>query len=109
MNLFFKVDFMDLKELQEYVDKWIKMIGETDWTKWNYFARLVEEASEIGEILSIQEGHKKHKKIEDFDIEVEIGDVLFVTSALANCLGLDLNKCFRKVQKKLNKQFGKMS
>ena len=99
---------MDLKELQEYVDKWIKTIGETDWTKWNYFARLVEEVSEIGEIVSIQEGHKKHKKIEDFDIEVEIGDVLFVTSALANCLGLDLNECFRKVQKKLDEQFGKM-
>ena len=100
---------MDLKELQEYVDEWIKTIGEGDWSKWNYFARLVEEVSEIGEILSMQEGHKKHKRIEDFDIEVEVGDVLFVTSALANCLDLDLNKCFGKVRKKLDKQFGKMS
>ncbi|MBZ9569404.1 nucleotide pyrophosphohydrolase [Patescibacteria group bacterium] len=99
---------MDLKELQEYVDKWIRIIGEMDWTKWNYFARLVEEVGEVGEVLSIKEGHKKHKKPEDFDIEVEIGDILFVTSALANNLGVDLNNCFEKVKKKLDVQFGKM-
>ncbi|NIO44227.1 MAG: hypothetical protein GTN36_01570 [Candidatus Aenigmarchaeota archaeon] len=100
---------MDLKELQEFVDKWIKTIGETDWTRWNYFSRLVEEVGEVGEVLSIKEGHKKHKKPEDFDLEVELGDILFVTSALANKLGYDLNKCFEKVKKKLDSEFGELS
>lgn len=99
---------MDLEELQEFVDKWIKTIGETDWTKWNYFARLVEEVGEVGEVLSIQEGHKKHKRAEDFDVGEELGDILFVTSALANKLGYDLNECFEKVKKKLEVEFGKM-
>jgi len=63
---------MDLKELQMFVDKWINTIGEPDWTKWNYFARLVEEVGEVGEIFSIQEGHKRHEDTKALDITIVI-------------------------------------
>ena len=95
-----------LNEIQKYVAQWIEEVGERDWHKWNYFSRLVEEVGEVGEILSIREGHKKHKKAKPERLEEEIGDILFVLAALANKLGIDLEKAFAECRKKLKRDFG---
>ncbi len=95
-----------LGEIQKYVAEWIEKVGEPDWQKWNYFARLVEEVGEVGEVLSIREGHKKHKKASKERLEEEIGDVLFVLAALANKLGINLEKAFMEGRKKLKRNFG---
>jgi NTP pyrophosphatase (non-canonical NTP hydrolase) len=95
-----------LSEIQKYVAEWIEKVGEKDWHKWNYFSRLVEEVGEVGEILSIREGHKKHKKAGKKRLEEEIGDILFVLAALANKLGINLEKAFMECRKKLKRDFG---
>ena len=95
-----------LSEIQKYVAEWIEKVGEKDWGKWNYFARLVEEVGEVGEFLSIKEGRKKHKSLKGRDLEEEMGDIIFVLAALADKLGIDLERCFAKVRKKLKRDFG---
>lgn len=95
-----------LSEIQRYVKEWIEKVGERDWTKWNYFARLVEEVGEVGEFLSLKEGHKKHKSLKGKDLEEEVGDIIFVLAAFANKLGIDLERCFSKVRKKHKRKFG---
>ncbi len=98
--------FMELKELQKYVRDWINNVGETNWTKWNYFSRLVEEVGEVGEQLSLSEGVKKHKKFDKDVLKEEIGDVLFVLLALSNKLDIDLSEAFNKVREKHKRKFG---
>jgi len=97
---------MDLKELQKYVKDWIDNVGETNWTKWNYFSRLVEEVGEVGEELSLSEGIKKHKQFDKVHLEEEIGDVLFVLLALSNELEVDLSEAFERVRAKHKRKFG---
>lgn len=97
---------MSLKELQKYVQDWINNVGETNWTKWNYFSRLVEEVGEVGEQISLSEGVKKHKRYDKVTLEEEIGDVLFVLLALSNELGIDLSEAFRRVREKHKRKFG---
>lgn len=97
---------MDLAKLQKYVKDWIENIGETNWTKWNYFARLVEEVGEIGEQLSLSEGIKNHKKFNKTKLKEELGDVLFVLLALSNKLGIDLEDAFKRIREKHKKKFG---
>lgn len=96
----------NINDLQQYVKDWIENIGETNWTKWNYFARLVEEVGEVGEQLSLSEGIKKHKKFNKAILEEEIGDVLFVLCGLSNELNINLSEAFQKVRLKHKKKFG---
>lgn len=96
----------ELKKLQKYVADWIESFGETNWTKWNYFSRLVEEVGEVGEQLSLSEGIKKHKKFNKSVLKEEIGDVLFVLLALSNKLNIDLSEAFEKVRQKHKRKFG---
>ncbi|HII29949.1 nucleotide pyrophosphohydrolase [Candidatus Woesearchaeota archaeon CG08_land_8_20_14_0_20_47_9] len=97
---------MHLNELQQYVKAWIEEIGETNWTKWNYFSRLVEEVGEVGEQLSLSEGVKRHKSFDKAQLEEELGDILFVLAALSNELGIDLETAFEMMRAKHKRKFG---
>lgn len=90
---------MDLKELQQIVDKWVSNPEFTVkyFPPFQCLAQLSEEVGEVARELSHLYGHKKKKVGEETDgLEVEIGDVLFSLICLANSQNIDLTQAFQK-------------
>ena len=91
-----------MKGYQKQVDEWIK--GET----FGYFkpldalARLMEEVGELAREVNHQFGIKKKKKSEKKnEIGDEIADIIMTLICLANSQGIDIDKHFKKMMKKL--------
>lgn len=92
---------MDIKEMQKEVDKWIGQFEEGYWHPSNMTLRLVEEVGELAREVNHLYGEKKKKPTEaDTDLELELGDILFILLCFANSHGYDLNSSFKRVMKK---------
>lgn len=89
---------MEISEAQQRVDAWISRFEEGYWPPLANLARLVEEVGELARELNHQFGSKPKRPDEsDAELELEIGDVLFVLITLANSQGIDLDKAFERV------------
>ena len=75
---------MEIKELQERVDAWIKAYGV------RYFAVLTEEVGELARVMARKYGDQSFKKGETENLADEMADVLWVLVCLANQTGVDL-------------------
>lgn len=63
--------------------------------------RLTEELGELAREINHHYGEKPKKKDEpDGSIALELGDLLFVITCLANRLDIDLNQAFNDVMQK---------
>ncbi|MDN5293330.1 MAG: hypothetical protein PWQ91_907 [Eubacteriales bacterium] len=92
---------MEIKEMQEIVDRWISQFEEGYWPPGSMMMRFIEETGELCRELNHRYGHKPKKADEpEGDVAEEIGDVLFVLVCLANSLGIDLEEAFRGVMEK---------
>jgi NTP pyrophosphatase (non-canonical NTP hydrolase) len=89
---------MKLEEVQQEIDNWISQFKDGYWHPLANLARLTEEVGELARELNHLYGPKKRKTTEDLgDLELEIGDILFVLGAIANSQGIALDACFSRV------------
>ena len=88
---------MDLKELQETVDLWIKTYGVRYFSESTNTMVLMEEVGELSRLMARVYGEQSFKKDRDKDtakqdIAEELGDIVFVITCLANQMDMDLNQ-----------------
>jgi NTP pyrophosphatase (non-canonical NTP hydrolase) len=92
-----------LKELQQEVDAYISQFKEGYFSPLSMLARMSEEVGELAREVNHSFGEKPKKKTEaDNSIELELGDILFITICFANSLGIDLTNAHEKVMHKFN-------
>lgn len=90
-----------LAELQREVDDYISQFKEGYFSPLSMLARMSEEVGELAREVNHTYGEKPKKDSEpDNSIELELGDILFITICFANSLGIDLNKAHDKVMHK---------
>ena len=95
---------MEIKELQERVDAWIRTYGVRYFSELTNMACLTEEVGELARIMARTYGDQSFKAGEKTDLGDEMADVLWVLLCLANQTGVDLTEAFRKnLEKKTNR------
>jgi NTP pyrophosphatase (non-canonical NTP hydrolase) len=88
---------MQIKELQEEIDQWIKTIGVRYFNELTNTAILMEEVGEVARIMARRYGEQSEKESDKSkDLGDEMADVLFVLVCLANQTGIDLTKAVKK-------------
>lgn len=96
---------VSISDAQKEVDKWIKTYGVRYFSELTNMVLLQEEVGELAKIIARLYGEQTFKESDKgYDMEDEMGDVLFVLICLANQTGIDLEKAFAKnIQKKINR------
>ncbi len=88
---------MELAELQQTVDDWIKDVGVRYFSELTNTALLMEEVGELARIIARKYGEQSFKKgEEDANLADEMADVLFVLTCLANQTGVDLTRAMEQ-------------
>ena len=91
---------MEITNLQNQVDEWIKTIGVRYFNELTNMAMLTEEVGEVARIIARRYGEQSEKESDKSkDLGEELADVLFVTLCLANQTGVDLHAAFDKKMK----------
>ena len=91
---------MQITNLQNQVDEWIKTIGVRYFNELTNMAMLTEEVGEVARIIARRYGEQSEKESDKSkDLGEELADVLFVTLCLANQTGVDLQSAFDKKMK----------
>ncbi|WP_160033213.1 nucleotide pyrophosphohydrolase [Paenibacillus sp. An7] len=92
-----------LLEMQKEVDDYISQFKEGYFSPLTMLARMTEEVGELAREVKHEYGEKPKKATEaDNSIELELGDILFITICFANSLGIDLTEAHDKVMHKFN-------
>jgi NTP pyrophosphatase (non-canonical NTP hydrolase) len=96
---------MELKELQETVDNWIREYGVRYFDELTNTAMLMEEVGEVARIMARRYGEQSEKESDkNKDLGDELADVLFVLTCLANQTGIDLEDAMHKnLSKKIDR------
>lgn len=90
-----------LQLMQQEVDQYILQFKEGYFGPLSILARMSEEVGELAREVNHQYGEKPKKVTEaDNSIELELGDILFITICFANSLGIDLGESFDQVMLK---------
>jgi len=90
-----------LQLMQQEVDQYISQFKEGYFGPLTMLARMSEEVGELAREVNHLYGEKPKKTTEaDNSIELELGDILFITICFANSLGIDLNDSFDQVMQK---------
>lgn len=90
-----------MAEMQLEVDQYISQFKEGYFSPLSMMARMSEEVGELAREVNHQFGEKPKKADEaDNSIEMELGDILFITICFANSLGIDLAEAHSKVMHK---------
>ena len=91
---------MEITNLQNQVDEWIKTIGVRYFNELTNMDMLTEEVGEVARIIARRYGEQSEKESDKSkDLGEELADVLFVTLCLANQTGVDLQSAFDKKMK----------
>lgn len=92
---------MELSEIQQAVDNWIKTTGVRYFSELTNTAILMEEVGEVARIMARQYGEQSFKKSDtEVNLADEMADVLFVLICLANQTGIDLTAALQKNMEK---------
>ena len=83
---------MEIIELQQRVDKWIKEYGVRYFNELTNTAVLMEEVGELARVMSRKYGEQSFKEGEQENLAEEIADVLWVLTCIANQTGVDLTQ-----------------
>lgn len=88
--------------IQGAVQEWAERYWDGEyWPPLANLARLTEETGELARAVNQHYGQKKIKSAHDAaDIEIELGDLLFVIGCLANSTGADLQRGFEAALEK---------
>jgi NTP pyrophosphatase (non-canonical NTP hydrolase) len=92
---------MELQELQEKVDRWIKEYGVRYFDERTNMLILIEEVGELSRYMSRKFGEQSFKSEEDEQnamarISDELADILFVSVCLANQMDIDLTRAMEQ-------------
>lgn len=87
---------MDLQELQDNVDIWIKEYGIRYFNELTNLAILTEEVGELARVVARKYGEQSFKEGEKDNLADEMADVLWVLTCLANQTGVNLNDAIKK-------------
>jgi NTP pyrophosphatase (non-canonical NTP hydrolase) len=92
---------MEIKEMQQDVDKWISQFEEGYWHPLSMMCRMSEEVGELAREVNHQFGQKPKKPEEaEGDLALELADILFIIICMANSLNLDLETAFKNMMQK---------
>lgn len=92
-----------IAEMQREVDLYISQFKEGYFSPLVMLARMSEEVGELAREVNHEFGEKPKKASEaDNSIELELGDILFITICFANSLGIDLAQAHDKVMHKFS-------
>lgn len=92
-----------MKAMQREVDAYISQFKEGYFQPLTMLARMSEEVGELAREVNHRFGEKPKKAEEaESSIELELGDILFITICFANSLGIDLTESFDRVMHKFN-------
>ena len=92
---------MEIRDLQQRVDEWIRTYGVRYFSELTNMAVLTEEVGELARIMARRYGDQSFKAGEKDDLADEMADVLWVLTCLANQTGVDLEQAIeRNFQKK---------
>lgn len=83
---------MEIKELQDKVDHWIKAYGVRYFSELTNMTILMEEVGELARVIARKYGEQSFKEGEKENLADEMADVLWVLTCLANQTGVDLTK-----------------
>ena len=83
---------MEIKELQERVNAWIKEYGVRYFSELTNMACLTEEVGELARVMARTYGDQSFKAGEKANLADEMADVLWVLVCLANQTGVDLTE-----------------
>ncbi len=104
---------MTIKNAQEQVDEWIKMVGVRYFSELTNMVILTEEVGELARHISRQYGEQSYKEgsVPPLSGEIrrgllgdEMADVLWVLLCLANQTGVDLTEALKKNFEKKTKR-----
>ncbi|MBD9179841.1 MAG: pyrophosphatase [Odoribacter splanchnicus] len=87
---------MELKELQDKVDSWIKEYGVRYFNELTNMAILTEEVGELARVIARKYGEQSFKEGEKDNLADEMADILWVLACLANQTGVDLTEAMEK-------------
>lgn len=85
---------LTLRGAQKMVDEWIKSIGVRYFSPLTNMAVLAEETGEVARVMARRYGDQSFKPGEKDDLADELADLLWVTMAIANQTGVDLERAF---------------
>jgi NTP pyrophosphatase (non-canonical NTP hydrolase) len=92
---------MDIRGIQEEVDRYISQFREGYFPPLVNLARLTEEVGELAREINHRYGPKTKKADEpEGDIALELADILFVLVVLANQMEIDLQAAIEKTMDK---------
>jgi len=92
---------MNLAEVQQRVDDYINEFEEGYFSPMALVVRLTEELGELAREVNHHYGEKPKKATEaEGSVALELGDLLFVITCLANRLEINLEDSFRAVMHK---------
>jgi len=96
---------MEIQELQQTVDNWIKENGVRYFNELTNMAILTEEVGEVARIMSRKFGEQSFKNGETGDnLGDELADVMFVLVCIANQTGINLQDAITaNLEKKSNR------
>ena len=96
---------MEIQELQQTVDNWIKENGVRYFNELTNMAILTEEVGEVARIMSRKFGEQSFKTGETGDnLGDELADVMFVLVCIANQTGINLQDAIAaNLEKKTNR------
>lgn len=86
---------MELNELQQQVDAWIKQYGVRYFNELTNTAILMEEVGELARVMARKYGEQSFKEGEKDNLADEMADILWVLVCLANQTGVDLTEAIK--------------
>lgn len=85
---------MTLNEIQDSVDKWIKIYGVRYFSELTNMTILTEEVGELARVMARKYGDQSFKAGEKDNMADEMADILWVLCCLANQTGVNLTEAF---------------
>ncbi len=94
---------LTIPAMQQRVDEYISQFQEGYFTPMTLVVRLTEELGELAREVNHHYGEKPKKATEaEGSIALELGDLMFVITCLANRLDIDLEDSFLAVMRKFD-------
>ena len=95
---------MEIRELQQRVDEWIRTYGVRYFSELTNMAVLTEEVGELARVMARRYGDQSFKAGEKNDLADEMADIIWVLTCLANQTGVDLEQAIERNFEKKTKR-----
>ncbi len=87
---------MEIRDLQQRVDEWIRTYGVRYFSELTNMAVLTEEVGELARVMARRYGDQSFKADEKDDLTDEMADIIWVLTCLANQTGVDLEQAIER-------------